>query len=85
MRRQPGETLMLRGIMVARAFVRTRAGVVTCRGFPDRLSGNSVDILRVRLRGNNLLVRGDMGTRAKLALPIGNDGLVRFRLGLTLK
>ena len=32
----------------------------------------------------NLLVRGDIGTWAELALPIGDDGVVLFRLGRAL-
>ena len=83
-RGQPGETLMLRGMVAALAIGRTRAGVVTYQGYPNMLIGERVDAQGERLRGGNLLVRGDMGTWAELALPVGDDGIVRFRLGRTL-
>ena len=83
-RGQPGDTVMLRGMVAALAIGRTRAGVVTYQGFPNMLIGERVDAQGERLRGGNLLVRGDMGTWAELALPIGDDGVVLFRLGRTL-
>lgn len=80
-RGQPGETLMLRGMVAALEIGRTRAGVVTYQGFTNMMGGQRVDAEGERLRGGGLLVRGDMGTWVEMELQVGDDGLARFRLG----
>jgi len=83
-RGQPGETLTLRGMVSALAIGLTRAGVVTYQGFPNMLFGERVDTDGERLRGGNLIVRGDMGDWVEMELQVADDGLARFRLGRPL-
>ena len=80
-RGQPGETLTLRGMVSGLEIGRTGAGVVTFQGFPNMMLGQRVDAEGERLRGGNLLVRGDMGTWVEMELQVGDDGLARFRIG----
>ena len=83
-RGQPGETLTLRGMVSALSIGLTRAGVVAYQGFPNMLFGERVDTDGERLRGGNLIVRGDMGDWVKMELQVADDGLARFRLGRPL-
>ena len=83
-RGQPGETLTLRGMVSALSIGRTRTGAATYQGFPSMMIGQRVDAAGERLRGGNLLVRGDMGTWVEMELQVGEDGLARFRLGRPL-
>jgi hypothetical protein len=80
----PGRTVTLRGMVSALAAGRTRNGVVNYQDRPSLMVGERVDADGRRPRGANLLVRGDMGTWHELTMPIGTDGLVRFRLGQVL-
>ena len=80
-RGQPGDTITVRGMVSALEIGRTRAGVVTYQGFPNMMGGQRVDAEGERLRGANLLVRGDMGDWVEMALQVGDDGVARFRLG----
>ncbi|MDA1184575.1 MAG: hypothetical protein O2930_08025 [Acidobacteria bacterium] len=81
---QPGETLTLRGMVSALAVGLTRAGVVTYQGFPNMVIGERVDADGERLRGGNLIVRGDMGDWVEMEMRVADDGLARFRLGRPL-
>ncbi len=83
-RGQPGETLTLPGMVSALAIGLTGSGVVTYQGFPNMMIGERIDAEGERLRGGNLIVRGDMGAWEEMELPVGDDGLARFRLGRPL-
>lgn len=76
-----GGTVTVRGMVCALAIGRTGAGVVTFQGSPSMMFVERVDAAGQRLRGTSLTVRGDMGAWAGFTVPVGPDGLARFRIG----
>ncbi len=80
---QPGEALILSGMVCALEIGRTRAGVITYINSTNMMMAEGVDSEGERVRRTTLLVRGDMGTWEETQIPVGNDGFARFRIGRT--
>jgi Mg-chelatase subunit ChlD len=80
-RGQPGSSVTVRGMVCALEIGRTRAGAVTFQGSPNMMFVERVDAAGERLRGQSLIVRGDMGTWVDFPVEVGADGVARFRIG----
>ena len=80
---QPGEMITLSGMVCALEIGRTRDGVTTFMGNPNMMMARGVDAGGDDVRRTSLLVRGDMGEWVETRLPVGTDGLARFRIGRT--
>ena len=83
-RGRPGTTVTLRGLVAALEIGRTRAGVVTYQRAPNMMFAERVDTAGLRLRGDSLTVRGNMGTWVEMPIQMGSDGVARFRIGRPL-
>ena len=80
-RGEPGEQLVLAGLVCALAIGRTDDGEPTFQGSPSRMTAQRIDATAERLRGRNLTVRGDMGDWREMEMTVQEDGWARFRIG----
>lgn len=77
----PGSVIKLTGMVCALAIGRTRDGEPTYQAEPSMMMAERVDAAGERLRGRSLIVRGEMGEWVDWEMPVGDDGLARFRIG----
>ncbi len=80
-RGEPGEQLVLAGMVCALAIGRTRDGTTTFMGSPSMMTAQRIDAGGERLRGRGLTVRGDMGEWREMEMTVQDDGWARFRIG----
>ncbi len=80
-RGEPGEQLVLAGLVCALAVGRTADGEPTFLGSPSMMLAQRIDAAGERLRGRNLTVRGDMGDWREMEMTVQEDGWARFRIG----
>lgn len=80
-RGEPGEQLVLAGLVCALAIGRTDEGEPTFMGSPSMMTAQRIDAAAERLRGRSLTVRGDMGDWRDMEMTVQEDGWARFRIG----
>ena len=76
----PGEAVEVAGLVCTLGIVQVRSGDWVAGAAPQLVFFQGVDARGERIRGSRMRVTGNMGDWVRMSVPVGDDGLARFRV-----